>query len=239
MNTHHLSNPSRDASPARFASRAGFTLIELLVVISIIALLIAILLPALGNARDAARLAVCGSNQRQLALALTMYAQDDKRGETPWNSDPGKNYGGGYYIHAHRDIAGGYANVRGLGLLQRDQYLPGNGVYICPTDIEAPLKNTPDHLIESSYHVRDDQVEGTPLSGPHYGFAILIAGSDDAVGIDRWWTRAFTSFDSSHGENIRNVFYADGHVASVRYALPGFDQSYIRNAYNTEIAEAD
>lgn len=60
------------------AKYQGFTLIELLVVISIIALLVGILLPALGAARKTAQRAVCLSNQRQIGVAMMTYATGNK-----------------------------------------------------------------------------------------------------------------------------------------------------------------
>jgi prepilin-type N-terminal cleavage/methylation domain-containing protein/prepilin-type processing-associated H-X9-DG protein len=56
----------------------GFTLVELLVVVSLIVLLIAMLLPAVGRARDAARTAACAANMRQVYMGLSMYAADNR-----------------------------------------------------------------------------------------------------------------------------------------------------------------
>ena len=59
------------------SKRNGFTLIELLVVISIVALLIALLLPAIKRAKELSRRIVCSNNQRQLGIALFAYIADN------------------------------------------------------------------------------------------------------------------------------------------------------------------
>src|SRR5262245_60236055 len=71
-------------SRVEYSSRLrAFTLIELLVVISIIALLVAVLLPALGTAREESRKVKCLANLKQIGAAVVMYVQD-KGEQIPW-----------------------------------------------------------------------------------------------------------------------------------------------------------
>jgi prepilin-type N-terminal cleavage/methylation domain-containing protein len=87
----------------------AFTLIELLVVIAIIAILTALLMPALRAARHRANLVKCQSNQRQIYLALQTYAADHDR-RIPLNCPHG-GWGGmvissGFYWNTYSDSAG-------------------------------------------------------------------------------------------------------------------------------------
>lgn len=77
--------PDNKMKAAR-AGKSGFTLIELLVVIAIIAILAAMLLPALAVAKARAKTITCVNNNKQIALAFIMYAQDGNDYLPPLNS---------------------------------------------------------------------------------------------------------------------------------------------------------
>ena len=105
--------------------RRNFTLVELLVVIAIIAILAAILMPALSRARESARIIVCNNNTRQLATAQHVYALDFEGAPT----------GGKHWVKAkswsrhawHRDNEASVTE----GLLF--PYVNTTDVYVCPS----------------------------------------------------------------------------------------------------------
>lgn len=161
------------ASPR--AARA-FTLVELLVAITVMTILIGLLVPALAGVREHARRVVCASNQRQMGLALNMFA-DQNKGRLPSSVflpvyEPGSEYRPQDMVivrtdQSNRALASAGDGWDGLGFLYAQQYLPASSVYYCPSHrggirletYESQWHDLPGEIV-SNYHYRGMGPEG-------------------------------------------------------------------------------
>jgi prepilin-type N-terminal cleavage/methylation domain-containing protein len=118
----------------------AFTIIELLVVVSIIALLIAILLPSLARARNAASAAVCLNNIRQLALGSHLYAQE-RRDWLPTTKQVNATLNRYWDTHQFQYFDfGSQGGLASLGWLHQAGIVRPGSTYYCPLQSVASLK---------------------------------------------------------------------------------------------------
>ena len=129
----------------------SFTLIELLVVIAIIAILAAILMPALSAARERSRSATCISNQKNVMMAVAGYAEDytgyiyaaykDATVITAFTYDP--------------DNTDKTAAYSWAAMLVKRKYIPGgnkvSSPLFCPSSVQTIKDNAPDKVLQYSY----------------------------------------------------------------------------------------
>lgn len=105
--------------------KSGFTLVELLVVVAIIAVLVALLIPALANAKEDGRRTKCLANTRALALMCRVYAGEYEN-NTPIGYDYYSGYGFSLYDSSSKNI--------GIGIFYAINYIKNPLVYYCPTE---------------------------------------------------------------------------------------------------------
>ncbi len=213
-------------------STGRFTLIELLVVVAIIAVLASMLLPALSNARDAAKSTSCMSRLNQIHLALTMYT-DDNGGYLVW--PPTKTNWTYVGLWARYLMEDGYMPFD-YGATKVDPWGRSYQVwrgFVCPSDPDRivhnhmsfnysrgnyalntelagyPTSPTPIHRVANPSYValvsdsNPTRMGFHQFSNPPFASGLSIAG----YGIHRGMTTANIYFVDGHGENLHKDIY--------------------------------
>jgi len=186
-------------------TRRGFTLVELLVVISIIALLLAILLPAVNKARGVAESVVCKSNLRQFGVAFSSYAAEND-GFLPQSGTQSQNGAYGWRRELAEDyLAGSQSGT--VGVSESEKEFPGTDFLRCPTSEREDTYGvnwSPDTEDATGYeHAPFGKVGGGTNDDPYYRSVDQIYSGVILLS-DAWRTRLRNILDSA-GQWIRDA----------------------------------
>jgi len=225
-------------------TQKAFTLIELLVVIAIIAVLMAILFPALNRAREQGRRAVCLNNLKQLALAWTMYADENDvkivNGEAAGSGNGMASTPTGGIHEREQWWVGG-----DCGDFWNDEHLPReiqlnairNGalypytkketLYRCPTGVRGEMRT----------YTIGDSMNGLRRDGTYSG------NVGARVGKTVLWVKNRTEIVSP-GPAYRIVFLDEGRITPDSYACHylnerWWDPPFVRHGDGTNVSFAD
>ena len=179
----------------------NFTLIELLVVIGIIAVLAAMLLPALANAREKANQADCTSQLKQIGTAQLIYANDNRNYFTIGIDDQGLQ-------STHVDSKADANNRYGLALLWQSGYLKNGKVYLCRSTKNSQASSWVNMVQDGDLYkdTADGGSKATQKTSYLYigGFMATEVNSEHGLARDK----------NTNHKKQGNVLFGDGHVST-------------------------
>ena len=212
----------RGANPSAYSTR-GFTLIELLVVIAIIAILAAMLLPALGKAKQKTQGVYCMNNGKQMMVAIQMYGSDNKD-LLPPNPDDGNTVPGHNWCPGSAGI--GQAEEYNTDILKDPTrnllatYLSKNvAVYKCPADPRKPGKyvgtdvNLKGSMVQTARSISMNQAVGTVCATFKNGGNGHGANQPPTYPVDGPW------LNNNHSHKANQPWHTFGKLSNV--ASPG------------------
>jgi prepilin-type N-terminal cleavage/methylation domain-containing protein/prepilin-type processing-associated H-X9-DG protein len=231
MEERPMTNPARPSNPA------GFTLVELLVVIVTIAILAALLLPALASAKDRSKGTACLSNLRQIGIAVRAYA-DDSFGDIPYGPVAPRVTGeGDLYTSTGSPTSLISLNLGApvaLGLLLQGYIASQPKILFCPgsdqpVDADAQLAQVGVGQAQSSYYYRHAgntllaDNPASPFVPTHIQLDNLGLNRNElpirALALDTQFLctpalATYNIFPSTHHQQMyANILFSDGHAA--------------------------